>query len=57
MKGFWKSVAHVLKDLPASNIVSVETKVVNPELGYCGTFDCLAMFRVRSLLCSFSATA
>ena len=43
-----QSVNHVLKDI--GQVVAMETPVAHFELGYMGTFDCLAEYRGRLCL-------
>lgn len=40
---FMKSMEHVLQDI--SDIKALETRVVHFELGYMGTFDCVAKYK------------
>lgn len=40
---YMKSVEHVLNDV--SNVCAIESLVSHMELGYTGTFDCLAEYR------------
>ena len=41
--GFMQSVEHVLKDI--SDVLVLEGTVAHYELGYTGTFDCVAKYR------------
>ena len=41
--GYLESVQHVLTDI--SEVYSLESVVAHLELGYCGTHDCVALYR------------